>query len=373
MGVKSLAPPPEKWSGLADPELRYRRRSVDLYTNPAVMRVFRLRSAIVARIRRFFDERGFLEVETPVLQPRPGGAAARPFRSHLHALDMPVVLRIATELHLKRLLVGGMGRVYEMGRIFRNEGLDRQHNPEFTSIEVYQSFGDCWTMLDHTEALLRDLAHYVAVTTADPDVEPEDIDPASVRLPFNDVEIDFGSPFARVTYSDLFEKALGFSMTDAARARQEAAHRGLKHEGLADALVVNELFEAVAEPTIDPARPTFVTDYPAAISPLTRALTDDPTLAGRWDLFIGGMEIGTAYTELNDPDAQVARFTEQLAGADEEERAFRTLDQDFIAALKVGMPPAGGLGLGVDRLVMLLTGQRSIRDVILFPFMRPVD
>ena len=373
IGVKSLAPPPEKWAGLADPELRHRKRYIDLSANPDVMRVFKMRSAIVGRIRRFWDERGFLEVETPVLQSRPGGAAARPFRSHLNALDIPVVMRIATELHLKRLLVGGMPRVYELGRIFRNEGLDRQHNPEFTSIEVYEAFGDCWSMLDHTETLLRELAHYVTIQSAAPDVRPEDIDPATVRLPFGDHSIDFGAPFARIAYADLFERALGFPMTDAARARTEATTRGLRHEGLADAFVVNELFEAVAEPTIDPARPTFVTDYPAAISPLTRPRRDDPALADRWDLFIGSMEIGTAYTELNDPDAQTARFREQLAGADEEEQAYRTMDEDFIDALKVGMPPAGGLGLGVDRIVMLLTNQRSIRDAILFPFMRPAE
>ncbi len=373
IGAKSLAPPPEKWAGLADPEIRYRKRYIDLYANPEVLRVFKMRSAIVARIRRYFDERGFLEVETPVLHTRPGGAAARPFHSRLNALDMPVVMRIATELHLKRLLVGGMPRVYEIGRIFRNEGVDRRHNPEFTSIEVYEAFGDCWSMLDHTESLLRSLAHYVAVTTAGSDTSAEDVDPAGVRLPFGDITIDFGAPFARVTYSDLFERALGFPITDAARARDEARKRNLRHEGMADVFVVNELFEAVAEPTIDPAKPTFVTDYPAAISPLTRALPDNPDLAGRWDLFIAGMEIGTSYTELNDPDAQAARFREQLAGADEEEQAYRTMDEDFIEALKVGMPPAGGLGLGVDRVVMLLTNQRSIRDVILFPFMREAE
>lgn len=371
IGVKSLAPPPEKWAGLADPEIRYRKRYVDLFANPDVMRVFKRRSAIVARIRRFFDERGFLEVETPVLHTKPGGAAARPFRSHLNALDMPVVMRIATELHLKRLLVGGMPRVYEIGRIFRNEGVDRQHNPEFTSIEAYEAFGDCWSMLDHTENLFRELAHYVAVTAAGADTFAEDIDPATVRLPYGDIEIDFGSPFARVSYCDLFERALGFPSTDARRTREEAQKHGLKHAGLADAFVVNELFEAVAEPTIDPAKPTFVTNYPAAISPLTRPLPDNLDLAGRWDLFIAGMEIGTSYTELNDPDTQAARFREQLAGADEQEQAYRTMDEDFIEALKVGMPPAGGLGLGVDRMVMLLTNQRSVRDVILFPFMRP--
>lgn len=370
MGVKSLAPPPEKWSGLADPGLRYRKRYVDLYANPEVMRTFRLRSQLVSRIRRFWDERAFLEVETPVLQPQPGGAAARPFWSHLNALDMPVVMRIATELHLKRLLVGGMPRVYELGRIFRNEGVDRQHNPEFTSIEVYEAFGDCWTMLDHTETLLRQLAHFVAVTTAAPDVEAEDIELDQVKLPFGDVMVDYGSPFLRYTYSELYEKALGFPIDDTAAARAEAKKRGLKHEGLDDIYIINELFEEVAEPTLDPGRPTFVSEYPAAISPLTRPLPDNPKFAARWDLFIGGMEIGTSYTELNDPDVQVAKFSEQLAGADEEEQAIRTMDEDFIEALKVGMPPAGGLGLGVDRIVMLMTNQRSIRDVILFPFMR---
>lgn len=370
-GVKSLAPPPEKWSGLADPEIRYRKRYIDLYTNPEVMRTFMLRSQIIARVRRFWDERAFLEVETPVLQPQPGGAAARPFWSHLNALDMPVVMRIATELHLKRLLVGGMPRVYEIGRIFRNEGVDRQHNPEFTSIEVYEAFGDCWSMLDHTEALLRELAHFIAVTTADPDVESEDIAIDQVKLPWGDSSIDYGSPFARFTYSELFEKALGFPLTDTARAREEAKKRGLKHEGLDDVFIINELFEEVAEPIIDPTKPTFVTEYPAPISPLTRPLPDNPNFAGRWDLFIGGMEIGTAYTELNDPDVQIAKFQEQLTGADEEEQAFRTMDEDFIEALKVGMPPAGGLGLGIDRIVMLMTNNRSIRDVILFPFMRP--
>lgn len=372
IGAKSLAPPPEKWAGLQDAEMRYRKRYIDLYATPETMRVAALRSRIIARIRRFFDERDFLEVETPVLQPQAGGAAARPFTSTLNAMDMTVYMRIATELHLKRLLVGGMPRVYEIGRIFRNEGIDRQHNPEFTSIEVYEAFGNYETMLEHTERLLRELAHYVAVTTAEADVETGDVDPASVKLPFGDLEIDYGSPFARVTYAELFERALGFAMTDVEQVRRMAKERGLKHEGLEDIFVVNELFEEVAEKSIDAAKPTFVMDYPAALSPLTRPKMNQPELAERWDLFIGGMEIGPAYTELNDPDIQEAKFREQFAGMDEEEAAYRALDEDFIEALKVGMPPAGGLGLGIDRIVMLLTNQRSIRDVILFPFMRPV-
>jgi lysyl-tRNA synthetase class 2 len=374
MGSKSLAPPPEKWAGLQDVEIRYRKRYVDLYANPESMRVARMRAQIISRIRRFLDERGFLEVETPVLQPQAGGAAAKPFQSHLNAMDMTVFMRIATELHLKRLMVGGMPKVYELGRIFRNEGVDKQHNPEFTSVEVYEAFGDCWTMLDLTENLLRSLAHFVAVSaSADPDVETEDVDPSTVKLPFGDLLIDYGSPFARVTYAELFERALGFSTSDVAKAREEAKKRNLKHEGLADVLVVNELFEEVAEKSLDPAKPTFVTDYPTALSPLTRPYPDKPEVAQRWDLFIAGMEIGPSYTELNDPDIQAARFREQLQGMDDEEAAFRAFDEDFVEALKVGMPPAGGLGLGVDRIVMLLTNSPSIRDVILFPFMRPVE
>jgi len=372
MGAKSLAPPPEKWSGLQDPETRYRQRYKDLYANPEVMQVFKMRSALMARIRRFFDERKFLEVETPVLQPQAGGAAARPFVSTLNALDMPVFLRIATELHLKRLLVGGMPRVYEMGTIFRNEGIDRRHNPEFTMIEAYEAFGDCWTMAEHTEALMRELAHFAEVATASPDVEAEDINPEDVKLPFGDLVIDYGSPFERITYADLFERALGFPMTDARRAREEAQHRGLEIEGLEDILVVKKLFDDFAEPTVGLERPAIVYDFPAALSPLARPKAEDPSVAERWELHAGGLELANAYTELNDPDVQEANFRRQLQGEDDEDRTFRTYDEDFIEALKVGMPPAGGLGIGVDRVVMLMTNQRSIRDVILFPFMRPL-
>lgn len=365
MGAKSLALPPEKRAGLQDPELRYRRRYVDLYTNPETLRVFTVRSAVVRAMRDFLDARGYVEVETPMLQPLAGGAAARPFVTHMNALDIDLYMRIAPELYLKRLLVGGLPRVYEVNRNFRNEGLDRNHNPEFTMLETYHAFGDVETMMELTESLVRDLARVVAgeqrgrAGVGDP------------RLPFGDLEIDYGAPFARVSYGALFERALGFPMTDTARAREDAKRRGLKHEGLADELIVNELFEELAEPTLDPSKPTFVTDYPAAISPLTRPKRGDPSLADRADLFIGGMEIAPHYTELNDPDAQSEKFRQQLAGLDAEESTFRTFDEDFIHALKVGMPPAGGMGLGVDRLMMLLTDQRSIRDVILFPLMRP--
>ncbi len=370
MAAKSLAPPPEKWSGLQDTEIRYRRRYVDLYANPETMRVAKMRSRVVARMRRFLDEREFLEVETPMLQPQAGGAAARPFVTHLNALDMQVFMRIAPELYLKRLLVGGLPRVYEINRNFRNEGVDRSHNPEFTMLEVYEAFGNYHTMMALAEEMIREVAHYVAVSAAPHEVEAEDIDPRKVKLPFGDLMIDYGSPFARITFAELFERGLGFPMRDVKQAREEAKRRHMKHEGVADIFVINQLFEDVAEKALDPAKPTFIMDYPAALSPLTRPKKDDPATAERWDLFIAHMEIGPAYTELNDPDVQAEKFREQLQGVDEEESTFRTFDADFIEALKVGMPPAGGMGIGIDRVVMLMTNQRSIRDVILFPFMR---
>jgi lysyl-tRNA synthetase, class II len=359
IACKSLAPPPEKWSGLSDPELRYRKRYVDLYSAPETMQVFRTRSRIVRGIRRILDERDYLEVETPMMQSLAGGAAARPFVTHMNSLDVDLSLRIAPELYLKRLLVGGMPRVYEVSRNFRNEGIDRRHNPEFTSLEVYQAFGNYDTMQELTETLVHESANLVVGEGEEP------------ILPFGDLQIDYRRPFAVTTYAELFESALGYPMSDVERARKDAAARGLKHEGLADVLVINELFEEVAEATLDPAKPTFVRDYPSALSPLTRPHEGNPELAQRWDLFIGGMEIGPAYTELNDPDVQAAAFRRQLEGIDDEESTFRTFDEDFIEALKVGMPPAGGMGLGIDRLVMLLTNRQSIRDVILFPMLRP--
>ncbi|MFN0010900.1 MAG: lysine--tRNA ligase [Phycisphaerales bacterium] len=367
--AKCLATPPEKHAGLSDVELRYRQRYVDLWVNPETARVFELRSRIISRMRAFLDGRGYVEVETPMLQLLAGGAAARPFATHMNALGLPLFLRIAPELYLKRLLVGGMPRVYEINRNFRNEGLDKQHNPEFTMLEAYHAFGDFETVMEMTESLVRDAARAVAGG-------------GSVALSFGDLTIDYAKPFARVRYGDLFEKALGFAMTDSARVRKECEARHIKTKAangspVADVLLINELFEHAAEPTVDPSVPTFITHYPAAISPLTRPNVEDPTLADRADLFIGGMEVAPHYTELNDPDVQAAKFREQLAGADTEKSAeeatFRTFDADFINALKVGMPPAGGMGLGIDRLVMLLTNQRTIRDAVMFPLMKPVE
>jgi lysyl-tRNA synthetase class 2 len=365
-GTKCLVPPPEKHAGLTDVELRYRQRYVDLWATPETLQVFALRSKIVACIRRYLDGRGFLEVETPMLQTMAGGAAARPFVTHMNALDIDLFLRIAPELYLKRLLVGGLPRVYEINRNFRNEGLDKQHNPEFTMLEVYQAFGDCQTVCDLTEGMVREAARMVAAETNGP---------ADLKLPFGELTVDYGSPFAKVTYAELFERALGFAMSDTARCREEALKRHLfkaEEIGKLDPVfIVNELFEEVAEKSIDPSKPTFITEYPAALSPLTRPKPGNPVVAERADLFIAHMEVAPHYTELNDPDVQAAKFREQLAGLDDEESTFRNFDADFINALKVGMPPAGGLGLGIDRLAMLLTNQRTIRDVVLFPLMRP--
>ena len=371
LATKSLAPPPEKWHGLSDPEQRYRRRYVDMYANPESAKVFAMRSRIVSRIRRFMDARGFLEVETPVLQPMAGGAAARPFTTHHNTLDMPLFMRIAPELYLKRCLVGGMGKVYEINRNFRNEGIDRSHNPEFTAMEVYQAFGDYGTMMELTESLVNTIA---VSMVAEREAAGLRVNADGPVLPWGEMEINYAMPFVRVKFEELFRRGVGVDMRDFAAVRAKARSIGMHHEAkLDDWLVVNKLFEELAEPLIDPLRPTFVTDYPSAISPLTRPSRTDPEVCERWDIFIGGMEIGPAYTELNDPDIQLAKFTEQLKGADDEESTFRTLDEDFIDALRVGMPPAGGLGIGIDRLVMLMTDSASIRDVILFPLLKSMS
>ena len=371
LATKSLAPPPEKWHGLSDPEQRYRRRYVDMYANPESAKVFAMRSRIISRIRRFMDARGFLEVETPVLQPMAGGAAARPFTTHHNTLDMPLFMRIAPELYLKRCLVGGMGKVYEINRNFRNEGIDRSHNPEFTAMEVYQAFGDYGTMMELTESLVNNIA---VSMVAEREAAGLRVNADGPVLPWGEMEINYAMPFVRVKFEELFRRGVGVDMRDFAAVRAKARAIGMHHEAKLDNwLVVNKLFEELAEPLIDPLRPTFVTDYPSAISPLTRPSRTDPEVCERWDIFIGGMEIGPAYTELNDPDIQLAKFTEQLKGADDEESTFRTLDEDFIDALRVGMPPAGGLGIGIDRLVMLMTDSASIRDVILFPLLKSMS
>jgi lysyl-tRNA synthetase class 2 len=354
--AKATLPPPGKWHGLQDVELRYRQRYVDLFTNPEIMANFKRRSEIVQAIRVFMMERNFLEVETPMMQQIAGGAAARPFATYHNTLDMDLYLRIAPELYLKRLLVGGMEKVFEINRNFRNEGISTQHNPEFTSMEVYEAFGDYLSMLELTESLIR----HLALMINDKGV-----------IEWNGHQINYAEPFRRVTYAELFEQKNSFSIKDTAKVRSLAGKLNINEEKMDDWLVINEVFEATVED--DLIQPTFVLDYPSAISPLTRPRRDDPELCERWDLFIGAMEIGPAYTELNDPDIQAEKFHQQLKGADLEEQTFRALDEDFLNALKYGMPPAGGLGIGIDRLVMLLTGAPSIRDVILFPLLRPTE
>ncbi|MBL8888318.1 MAG: lysine--tRNA ligase [Phycisphaerales bacterium] len=372
-GTKSLVQPPEKHAGLSDVEIRYRQRYTDLWANPETMQVFAMRSKIVGQLRRFLESRGYLEVETPMLQSLAGGAAARPFVTKMNALDINLFMRIAPELYLKRLLVGGMPKVFEINRNFRNEGLDKQHNPEFTMLEAYHAFGDVETVMELTESAIRDAATMVHRAAGGGGGSGD------VILPFGELQINYTKPFERVSYGQLFEKAYGYAMTETERTRKDLATRMPQHAGAIGSmdpwLVVNELFEMKGEDQLDHSRPTFITDYPSAISPLTRPKPSNPALSDRADLFIAGMEVAPHYTELNDPDIQEERFKEQLKGLDAEknteENTFRTMDHDFLRALKVGMPPAGGMGLGVDRLVMILTNQRTIRDVMLFPLMRP--
>jgi len=349
---KSLDPMPEKYHGLVDVETRYRRRYLDLMTNAESLQRFRKRVAIVEHFRQTLNARGFLEVETPVLQPIYGGAAARPFTTHHNALDADLFLRISPELYLKRLLVGGLERVYEFSRNFRNEGLDTRHNPEFTLLELYQAYSDYEGMMEVTETLVSSAAERVC---------------GSMKLPYGDAEIDFTPPWRRAKYADLLAERAGVSMNDPAAVRAKARDLGLPEADKDDAVVINDVFEELVEPEL--VQPTFVMDYPAALCPLTRRHPDDPNIALRFEAFVAGMEIANAYTELNDPAVQEANFAQQVRG--EEGETMRVMDEDFITALRHGMPPAGGLGIGMDRVVMLLTDTQSIRDVILFPLLRP--
>ena len=356
---KSLAPPPEKFHGLTDQEARYRRRYVDMYANPETLGVFYARSRIISCMRRHMEDAGYVEVETPMMQPVAGGAAARPFTTHHNALDIDLYMRIAPELYLKRLLVGGMPRVFELNRNFRNEGISRRHNPEFTMLEAYEAFGDYETVLDRGECLLRSVATDLA-------------EGGSMARPYGDIVIDWSKPFERRTYAELIEAGAGIDMHDETAVRAKAVEMGIEKSDSKDHwLLVETIFDALGEAAIDPATPTYVVDFPSAVSPLSRPHEENPQLAYRSELFIAGMELGNFYTELNDPAIQEEAFSRQLAGEDDETRAFRTMDHEFIDALQVGMPPAGGFGIGVDRVVMLMTNSTSIRDVILFPLMRP--
>ncbi|MCB9915181.1 MAG: lysine--tRNA ligase [Planctomycetes bacterium] len=351
--AKAVAPPPEKWHGLADKELRYRRRYADLWASEGVAEVFKKRSAILSGIRRFLEAQGYLEVETPTLHPILGGATARPFVTHHNALGMDLYLRIAPELYLKRLIVGGLERVFEIARNFRNEGLSVRHNPEFTMLELYEAQADYRRMMEICEQMIETLARDVNGTT---------------EVVFRGATYDLAAPFQRKRYIDLFREYAGCEFDDQPAVRAKAAALGLKDPGDYWKLM-NDVFEATVEEHL--SGPVFVTDYPVQICPLAKQSPDDPRLAERFEVFLAGMELGNAFSELNDPAEQERRFAEQVASKDPE--APGEVDYDYVMALEYGMPPTGGLGIGVDRLVMVLTGQDSIRDVLLFPAMRPVQ
>lgn len=349
------------FGGLTDPELRYRQRYADLAVHPDVRQVFVLRARATAFIRRFLDERGFLEVETPILQPLYGGAAAQPFVTHHNALDMPLYLRIADELYLKRLLVGGLERVYEIGHDFRNEGMDRTHNPEFTMLELYQAYADYNDMMSLTEALMAGVVEHCLGTTV--------LERAGISL-------DFAPPFLRVPFIDGIRARTGLDLRTAteeemralllrANADAEAA------KGLSGGRLQDEVFKLFLEPHL--LQPTFVVDYPKALSPLAKEHRSDPSLTERFELFVGGRELVNAFSELNDPDDQRRRFEDQVRQRAAGNQEAHSYDADYIRALEYGMPPAGGLGLGVDRLMMLIADKPSIRDVIIFPALRSED
>lgn len=357
---KSLQILPEKYHGLTNTDMRYRQRYVDLIMNEEVKETFIKRSKVISCIRRYLDEKGFLEVETPMLVSNAGGAAARPFETHFNALDEDVKLRISLELYLKRLIVGGMEKVYEIGRVFRNEGIDTRHNPEFTLMELYQAYTDYYGMMDLTENMFRYLAKEVTGNT---------------KFVYNGVEIDFGKPFARLTMIDAVKQYSGVDFDEIAtteEAKKIADEKGVHYEARhSKGDILNLFFEEFVEHHL--VQPTFVMDHPVEISPLTKRKPDKPDYVERFELFCNGWEMCNAYSELNDPIDQQHRFEEQekqFAAGDEE--ANHT-DLDFLNALNIGMPPTGGIGYGIDRLVMLLTDSYSIRDVLLFPTMKSLD
>ena len=369
--TKSLMPPPDKFHGLSDVELRYRQRYVDLWANPESMDVFMARCRILESIRAFLKGRGFVEVETPMLQPSATGAAAKPFMTHHNSLGMDLFLRISPELYLKRLLVGGMEKVFDINRNFRNEGLSPRHNPEFTMMEIYQAYSDLAGMMELTETLIVRLAGERLTALREKSKEKSEKTDGPLHLQYGERIINFTPPFARVSYSDLFTKHVGCSMFDETAVKAKAAERGLGNiEGKDRDVLVGELFEHHAEPHLATfEQPVFLYDYPAALCPLTRRKPGDPRIAERFELYVAGMEVANAYTELNDPAVQEQTFSSQLSGLKEED-SMAKMDWDYINALRYGMPPAGGLGVGIDRLVMLMTNQTTIRDVILFPLLK---
>ncbi len=358
--TKSLQVLPEKFHGLTNTDMRYRQRYVDLIMNPESKETFIKRSRIIKEIRRFLDDRGFMEVETPMLVSNAGGAAARPFETHYNALDEDVKLRISLELYLKRLIVGGLERVYEIGRVFRNEGVDTRHNPEFTLMELYQAYTDYEGMMELTESMFRYLAETVC---------------GSSRISYNGIEIDLGKPFARLTMNDAIKKYAGVDFDEIKtdeEAKALAKERGIEFEERhTKGDIINLFFEEYCEKEL--IQPTFIMDHPLAISPLTKKKPSDPDKVERFELFINTWEMCNAYSELNDPIDQRERFAQQDAAFEAGDEEANHTDEDFLNALEIGMPPTGGIGYGIDRLVMLLTDSAAIRDVLLFPTMKSLD
>ncbi len=357
---KSLLPLPEKFHGLRDTDLRYRQRYVDLIVNPDVKRAFEIRSKVITAIRNYLDTRGYMEVDTPILNTIPGGAAARPFITHHNTLDIDMYMRIAPELYLKRLIVGGFERVYEMGRQFRNEGMDVKHNPEFTTMEVYEAYTDYEGMMNLTEDLISTVAQEVLGTT---------------KITYQGTDIDLAPGWARMTMMESIKKFAGIDFTETttdAEAEALAKSVGIEVEkGMTRGEIINLAFEEKVEDNL--VQPTFIYEYPVEVSPLAKRYKDNPAFTERFEVFILGCEYGNAFSELNDPIDQKERFMKQVEKREKGDEEANMMDEDFVTALEYGMPPTGGLGIGIDRLIMLLTDSASIRDVLLFPTMKPLD
>lgn len=359
--TKSLRPLPEKFHGLKDPDLRYRQRYTDLIVNPEVKKTFELRSRIIKEMRDFLDTKGYIEVETPILNTIAGGATARPFVTHHNALDIDMYLRIAPELYLKRLIVGGFDKVYEIGRLFRNEGMDLKHNPEFTSMELYAAYEDYNDMMNITEEMVSTIAKNILGTT---------------KITYQGVEIDLTPSWKRVTMIDAIKEVTGIDFHEI-NTDEEAVKLAQERKLQVDEIkktrghIINIFFEEYVEETL--IEPTFIYDYPVEVSPLTKRKPSDPRLTERFELFIGGREYGNAYSELNDPIDQYERFKKQVEAREAGDEEANMMDEDFVQSLEIGLPPTGGLGMGIDRLIMLLTDSASIRDVLLFPTMKPIN
>ena len=359
--TKSLRPLPEKFHGLKDMDLRYRQRYVDLIVNPEVKDTFVLRSKIIKEIRKFMDEKGYMEVETPMLTTVATGDAARPFITHHNTLDLQMYLRIAPELNLKRLIVGGFDKVFEIGKNFRNEGMDIKHNPEFTNMELYSAYEDYNDMMDMAEQLISTVATNVL---------------GSSKITYQGTEIDLTPAWRRITMIDAIKEVTGIDFntvkTDE-EAQALAKEKGVEYEEIKNTRghIINEFFETFVEETL--IQPTFIMDYPVEVSPLTKRKKDNPSLVERFELFIGGREYGNAYSELNDPIDQYERFVKQVEAKEKGDEEAGGMDEDFVNALEIGLPPTGGLGIGLDRLIMLLTDSASIRDVLFFPTMKPTN